>query len=134
MRSIPAGAASGAISDLVAMSPLDVGQLAWRGVPNCPGVYARELSNRTGATVALIRYAPSASTPGRPHPTAEHHIWVLSGVAVFGGRRLVGGSYVFIAPGVDHPITATATGCTLLQVYVPVEASATAPVTVPTAA
>ena len=134
MRSIPTGVASGAISDLVAMSPLDVGQLAWRGVPNCSGVYARELSHRTGATVALVRYAPLASTPGRPHPTAEHHIWVLSGVAVFGGRRLVSGSYVFIAAGVEHPITATATGCTLLQIHLPIGSSATPAVAVPTAA
>jgi quercetin dioxygenase-like cupin family protein len=107
-----------ATTGMVAMSPLDIGQLAWSDVPKCPGVCVRALGRHGGVVVALIRSAFAATTPGEPHPTADHHIWIVSGSASIGGRRLVAGSYIHVPPGVAHPITATGPrGCTLLQVH-----------------
>jgi quercetin dioxygenase-like cupin family protein len=104
---------------VVTMHPPDIVQRSWSVVPTCPGVHVRQLNHDGDVTVSLIRYAPTAQTPGWPHPAAVHHICVLSGVALVAGQRLVTGSYVFVPAGVAHPIVAVGTaGCTLLQIHI----------------
>jgi quercetin dioxygenase-like cupin family protein len=85
-------------------------------VVGCAGVRAKELVRSADATCAVLAFEAGAATPGSPHPEVQHHIWVVSGVAVIAGRQLRAGSYVFVPRGVPHPVAADASGCTLLQV------------------
>ncbi len=88
-------------------------------VTGCPGVQDKELWRFGDFVQALIRYAPAASTPGRPHLAAHHHIWVVSGAATIAGRRLVAGSYLHVPPDTPHEIVAGTDGCLLLQMHRP---------------
>jgi hypothetical protein len=110
----------GAVDSPLAMDPADIDQLPWRPVPGCPGVRAKDLWRSGHLHDALISYEPGATTPGKPHARAHHHIWVISGSASIAGRRIVAGSYAYVAPGVSHPITAAGgEGCLLLQMHRP---------------
>lgn len=105
---------------LTILGPADIGRRPWVAVPDCPGVRAKELWRFGDAIDALIDYAPGASTPGQPHLTAHHHIWVLSGEATVAGQRVVAGSYVYVPRGVAHRVAEVgAGGCTLLQLHRP---------------
>jgi quercetin dioxygenase-like cupin family protein len=100
------------------LDPRDINRISWDPVPGCPGVRAKELWRSPGAIGALLSYGPDASTPGHPHPHAQHHIWVLAGGVVVAGRRLVAGSYIDVPVGVAHPIrTVGRSGALLLQVH-----------------
>jgi ChrR Cupin-like domain len=110
---------------LLTLSPTEIDQLPWRPVPHCPGVVAKDLWRSGDLHDALISYEPGTETPGRPHPGAHHHIWVISGSASIAGRRIAAGSYVYVPPGTAHPITdAGSDGCLLLQMHRPVPADA----------
>jgi hypothetical protein len=103
---------------LAVLGPGDIDALPWQPVPGCRGVQAAELLRFGDDHDALISYQPGTGTPGRPHPAAYHHIWVVSGTASMAGRRLVPGSYVYVPPDTPHPITDVGPeGCTLLQVH-----------------
>jgi quercetin dioxygenase-like cupin family protein len=105
---------------LVILSPVEVDQLPWQPVPDCPGVRAKELWRGEDLVQALIVLEPGARIPGVPHLGAHHHIWVVSGEASIGGKRLGAGSYVYVPPGTAHPIVGLgAADCTLLQVHRP---------------
>jgi hypothetical protein len=100
------------------LGPDDVDRLAWRPVVGCPGVRAVEIWRSGGEVDALIAYDAGAATPGRPHPGADHHIWVVAGSASIAGRRVVAGSYVHVPPAFAHPIDEVGPGgCTLLQIH-----------------
>jgi hypothetical protein len=108
------------LDTLLSLSPADLDRLPWRPVVSCPGVRAKELWRLGDAVDALIAYEPGASTPGAPHLSAHHHIWVVSGAATIAGRRLTAGSYVYVPSGVTHPIGDVGDeGCTLLQMHRP---------------
>jgi hypothetical protein len=103
---------------LVTLDPAHITALAWQPVPGCAGVRAKELWRRGADVDALISYDHGGSTPGSPHPTADHHIWVVSGAATVAGRAVAAGSYVYVPPGVAHPVgDVAAGGCVLLQVH-----------------
>jgi hypothetical protein len=107
------------------LEPAEIEQLPWRPVPDCPGVAAKDLWRSGDLHDALISYQPGAATPGKPHPSAHHHIWVVSGAASIAGRRIIGGSYVHVPPGTAHPITDVGPeGCLLLQMHRPLPAGA----------
>jgi ChrR Cupin-like domain len=100
--------------------PAEIDWLPWAEVPGCPGVRVTELWRSGDVHDALIAYQPGASTPGPSHPSAQHHIWVISGSASIAGRRVVAGSYVYVPPDTAHPITEVGPeGCTLLQMHRP---------------
>jgi quercetin dioxygenase-like cupin family protein len=104
---------------LLTLSVADIDQLPWREVTGCPGVRAKELWHHGALVHALIAYAPGASTPGIPHPHADHYIWVVSGEAKVAGDRITAGSYLHVPPGVAHPIGDIGDGgCVLLQLHV----------------
>ncbi|MEV4709416.1 cupin domain-containing protein [Actinoplanes sp. NPDC049316] len=107
---------------LVTLDPAEIDQLPWWPVPDCAGVVAKDLWRAGDLHDALISYEPGSATPGRPHPTAHHHIWVVSGSASIAGRPVVAGSYLYVPPGTDHPIAAGAGGCLLLQMHRPLPA------------
>lgn len=101
------------------LSPDWIDHVPWQQVVGCPGVEEKELLRTDGGVTALIRLQPGSGTPGRPH-AAAHHIWVITGEAAIGGRRMSAGSYVHVAPGVVHPVTDVGpAGCLLLQVHQP---------------
>lgn len=103
---------------LLMLSPAVIDQIAWRDVQGCPGVKAKELWHHGALVHALIAYGPGASTPGAPHPYADHYIWVISGAATIAGERITAGSYVHVPPGVIHPIGDVGReGCVLLQLH-----------------
>jgi ChrR Cupin-like domain len=105
---------------LQTMRPADIDALPWRPVPGCPGVVAKDLWRSGDLHDALISYEPGAGTPGNPHAGAHHHIWVVSGSASIAGLRVVAGSYVYVPPGIAHPIADIgAEGCLLLQMHRP---------------
>jgi hypothetical protein len=112
-RETTVGAAS-----LMMIRPSDIDALPAQPVPGCPGVTIKELWRSGDLHDALIMYDSGAATPGNPHHGADHHIWVLSGSALIGGRPVEAGTYVHVPPGEDHPILATGpAGCVLLQVH-----------------
>ena len=97
-----------------------IDELPWEPVPRCPGVQEKTLWRFGDSVVALIRYQPHASTPGAPHLTAHHHIWVVSGAAVVAGRWLGSGSYVHVPPGGRHRVDNVGPHvCTILQIHRP---------------
>ena len=105
---------------LLTLTSADLDRLPWRDISGCPGVRAKELWHAGGSVDALINYTPGATTPGHPHPNADHHIWVTEGQAWIAGERLPTGSYVYVPPGTAHPIEADRyTGCVLLQIHRP---------------
>jgi mannose-6-phosphate isomerase-like protein (cupin superfamily) len=107
---------------VTALTPADIDEIPWQAVTDCPGVRARELWRAGDFVHALIVYEPGARTAGLPHLAACHHIWVISGAATIGGKQVDAGSYVYVPPGVAHPIVGRgAEGCTLLQVHRPHE-------------
>jgi hypothetical protein len=100
--------------------PAEIDRLPWADVPGCAGVRITELWRSGDVHDALIAYEPGASTPGPPHPGAEHHIWVIAGSASIAGQRVVAGSYVHVPPDTAHPIGEVGPeGCTLLQMHRP---------------
>jgi mannose-6-phosphate isomerase-like protein (cupin superfamily) len=104
--------------DLVVLRPADIEDLPWQEVAHQPGVRVKELSRAHGFVHAFIVVAPGAHTLGDPHPTAAHHIWVLSGHAAVAGHQVSEGSYVYVPPGVAHPIVGLGPeGCALLQAH-----------------
>jgi hypothetical protein len=99
------------------VDPTGIDQLAWKSVPGCPGVRAAVLHSWDHTYDALITYQPNAQTPGPPHTGVAHHIWVVAGSASIARRRVVAGSYVFVAAGTPHPVTDVGPeGCTFLQI------------------
>jgi hypothetical protein len=109
-----------AVPDRVSsLDPAEIDQLPLSPVAKIAGVCVRELWRRGDFVDALIVYDPGSATPGLPHFGAHHHIWVVSGEATIAGRRLAAGSYVYVPPGVAHPIRAAEQGCTLLQTHRP---------------
>ena len=115
----------GELDTMLILNPGDVDKLAWRPVPGCPGVSAKDLWRSGDLHDALISYEPGGGTPGRPHPGANHHIWVISGSASIAGRPVVAGSYVYVPPDTAHPITDIGEqGCLLLQMHRPLSAGA----------
>ncbi|MEU8233339.1 cupin domain-containing protein [Actinoplanes sp. NPDC048967] len=107
----------GGPTPLMTLDPMEIDQLPWWPVPECPGVIAKELWAAGDRHDALISYGAGCVTPGRSHPGAEHHIWVVSGSASIAGRHVVAGSYLHVPPGTAHPITAGPGGCLLLQMH-----------------
>jgi len=100
------------------LCPAEIDRLPWKEVPGCAGVRVTELWRAGDVHDALIAYEPGASTPGPPHPSAEHHIWVIAGSASIAGQRFVAGSYVYVPPDTVHRIADVgAEGCTLLQMH-----------------
>jgi quercetin dioxygenase-like cupin family protein len=96
----------------------EVNAIPLQAVTDCPGVRVRELWEAGDFVQALLFLEPGARTPGPPHPGACHHIWVVSGEASVAGKLLRAGSYVYVPPGVAHPIVAHGPqGCALLQVH-----------------
>jgi hypothetical protein len=105
---------------LLRLDGADIDRLPWQDVRGCPGVKAKELWRSGRSVDALISYAPGATTPGHPHPDADHHIWVTKGQAWIAGQRMMTGSYISVPPGIAHPIEADrSTGCALLQIHRP---------------
>jgi quercetin dioxygenase-like cupin family protein len=100
-----------------ALDPIDVEFLPWRLVLGRPGVRTKELWRSAEAVCALVQCEPGSSTAGPPHPFADHHIWVIEGLAILTGRRLAVGSYVHVPPDTPHPVMGGEHGCTLLQVH-----------------
>ena len=109
------------------LGPGEIDRLPLSPVAKVAGVRVRELWRRGDFVDALIVYAAGAATPGQPHIAAHHHIWVVSGEATIAGRRLAAGSYVYVPPGVAHPISAAEAGCALLQMHRPYTVGADAP-------
>ncbi len=108
------------VDSLVTLTPDDIDGITWQPVTGCPGVRAKELWRRDDFVDAMIAYEPGAATPGVPHLAAHHHVWVISGAATVAGRHVVAGSYVYVPPGVAHPIREVGgEGCTLLQMHRP---------------
>lgn len=115
----------GAMDALLAISPTEIDAMPWRPVPECPGVAAKDLWWSGDMHDALISYEPGATTPGKPHSRAHHHIWVVSGYASIAGRSVGGGSYVYVPPDTAHPIADVGPeGCLLLQMHRPLPADA----------
>jgi ChrR Cupin-like domain len=117
MESTMARPGAGTTGGMQWRTDADIDALPWRPVATCPGVQAKELWRDGDAVDSLIGYEPDAATPGAAHPGAHHHIWVVSGTATIAGRLVTGGSYVYVPPGVAHPIRAGDHGCTLLQMH-----------------
>jgi hypothetical protein len=99
------------------LDPIDIEFRPWRAEPGRPGVRTKQLWRSPEAVCALVSCEPGASTAGPPHPFADHHIWVIEGLAMVAGRRLAVGSYVHVPPDTAHPVVGGETGCTLLQVH-----------------
>jgi glyoxylate utilization-related uncharacterized protein len=98
----------------------EVERLPWVPIPACPGVDEKTLWQFGDFVVALVRYAPGSSTPGRGHLVAHHHIWVVSGSCSLAGRRLDAGSYVHVPPDAEHSVGEVGPeGCTLMQMHRP---------------
>jgi hypothetical protein len=107
-------------SGLLHLTTADLDRLPWQDIVGCPGVQAKELWRAGDSVDALISYAPGATTPGRPHPTADHHIWVTEGQAWIAGHLMTSGSYTYVPPDTPHSIEANVyTGCVLLQIHRP---------------
>jgi hypothetical protein len=111
--------AGDALSSLLSLDVADIAALRWEAVDLCPGVQQKVLWRLGDFVQALLRYAPSASTPGIAHLAAHHHIWVVSGTVTIAGRLLGAGSYMHVPPEVAHPATSGPDGCTILQMHRP---------------
>jgi quercetin dioxygenase-like cupin family protein len=94
------------VDAVTALDAAEISHLRWQPVGGCPGVRGKELWRTSHAACAVIAYEVGAVTPGHPHPDAEHHLWVISGVASVAGRNLPAGSYAHVPPAVAHPIAA----------------------------
>ena len=104
-------------AEVTMLSAADIDRLPWQPVPDCPGVYAKELWRSVDCVHTLILYEPGAQTPGLPHPHAHQHMWMVAGEATVTGRRLGAGSYLNVPARMPHPINdAGPLGCLLLQV------------------
>lgn len=109
-----------ALECLYSIDAQQIDELPWTPVPACHGVHEKTLWRFGDFVVALIRYQPSASTPGAPHLAAHHHIWVVSGSAVLVGRGLPAGSYIHVPPGAEHALENVGPeACTILQMHRP---------------
>ena len=109
-----------ALSTMSVLPADEVERLPWVPVPACPGVDEKTLWKVGDFVVALLRYSPGSSTPGRGHQAAHHHIWVVSGSCLLAGRRLEAGSYVHVPPGAEHSVGEVGPdGCTLMQMHRP---------------
>jgi mannose-6-phosphate isomerase-like protein (cupin superfamily) len=105
---------------LLRLGGTDLDSLPWQDVRGCPGVKAKELWQSSGGVDALISYGPGATTPGHPHLSADHHIWIIEGQAEIAGQAMSSGSYVYVPPGAAHPIEVGGqAGCVLLQIHRP---------------
>lgn len=119
-----------ALGTLFSVDAAAIDGMSWEPVTGCPGVSDKILWRLGDFVEALVRYAPGATSPGRPHLAAHHHFWVVSGAATVAGRRLDAGSYMHVPPGVEHAVTEVGPeGFTVLQMHrphAPVEAEALA--------
>ena len=111
-RATPARAAA-----LTALDPIDIEFLQWVPVSGCRGVRTKQLWRSADAVCAIVECDPGASMPGLPHFLSGHHIWVIQGQAIVGGRHLGAGSYAHVPPETAHPFTAGEQGCTMVQVH-----------------
>jgi len=109
-----------ALTTLALLPADEVQRLPWVPVPACPGVDEKTLWQFGDFVVALVRYSPGSSSPGRGHLVAHHHIWVVSGSCTMAGRRLEAGSYGHVPPGVEHGVREVGPeGCVILQIHRP---------------
>ena len=109
-----------ALSALHSLNAADIEAMSWEPVPGCPGVTDKVLWRFEDFVQALIRYEPGATSPGRPHFAAHHHLWVVSGSARVAGRPLGAGSYMHVPPRTLHPVTDVGSdGFTVLQMHRP---------------
>jgi mannose-6-phosphate isomerase-like protein (cupin superfamily) len=109
-----------ALDTLYSVDPQEIVKLPWEPVDGCAGVYQKILWRLGDYVEALVLYEPGASTVGKPHLAAHHHIWIVSGAATIGGRRLVENSYMHVPPGAWHGVTDVGPqGCTMLQMHRP---------------
>ena len=109
-----------AVEALLVLPADEIEATRWEPVPGCPGVIEKTLWRFGAFTQALVHYDSGASSPGRPHLAAHHHIWVVSGTAEIAGRTLGAGSYLHVPPQVTHPIKGVGPdGCTVLQMHRP---------------
>src|SRR5690348_1057267 len=100
------------------LAAADIELMDWQPVPGHPGVWHKTLRHSGTGGAALIRFDPGASTPGHPHPDAEHHIWVLYGEATVAGRAVLTGGYAYVPAGELHPIRNTGpTALQLVQIH-----------------
>ena len=112
--------ARASLEQLVALNAMEIDGLPWEPVPDCPGVYEKELWRLGDFVQALIRYNTGATTMGKPLLAGHEHIWVVSGAATIAGRRMLAGSYLHVPPGQRHPVEDVGPeGCTLLQMHRP---------------
>ena len=109
-----------ALTTLAVLPAQEIERLPWTPVPACPGVSEKTLWQFGDFVHALVRYLPGASSPGRPHLAAHHHLWVVSGSCTLARRRLGPGSYVHVPPGAEHGVRDVGEdGCVLLQLHRP---------------
>lgn len=108
-----------ALASLRVLDAAQIEAMPWEPVEHCPGVSMKVLWRFDDYVNALLRAEPGAAVAGRPHLAAHHHVWVVSGEASIGDRRLTAGSYLHVPPGVAHQLEAGPAGCVLLQVHRP---------------
>lgn len=109
-----------ALSALHSLDATEIDAMEWEPVPDCPGVTDKVLWRFDDFVQALIRYEPGATSPGRPHYAAHHHLWVVSGSASVAGRLLTAGSYMHVPPRTLHPVTDVGPdGFVVLQMHRP---------------
>lgn len=109
-----------ALGSLLVLDAAQIEAMPWEPVEHCPGVSMKVLWRFDDYVNSLLRAEPGAAIAGRPHLAAHHHVWLVSGEATIGGRRLTAGSYLHIPPGVVHELQAAGPdGCVLLQLHRP---------------
>jgi anti-sigma factor ChrR (cupin superfamily) len=108
------------LSDLFSRNA-DFNRFTWR--PFREGVEISSIYNQpSGASAALLRYAPGASVPRHRHPAPEH-IFILRGSQADERGVYCAGTMVVNMPNSQHAITSEE-GCIVLAIWVaPVEFS-----------
>ena len=98
----------------------EVGKRPWEPFGENDNVRYRSfwLDTGTGSYAGLLRLAPGATVASHTHHCAVHHVWVVEGECMMGGRSLGRGSYAFVPANADHGIElAGLEGCTLFYLY-----------------
>ena len=83
-----------------------------------PGVTYQLLWKEGKSVAGIMHIAPKGAVTTHTHRHSQHHMWVIAGTAVAGGRPIGPGSYIHVPAGtvhgIDHP---GPEGCSVLYLY-----------------
>jgi hypothetical protein len=95
-----------------------IDEMAWEPFGAAHDVHEKTLWRDRGSTAGLLWLEAGASIDIHTHRIATHHLWMVHGSCMSGGRELHARSYVAVPPGVPHGISSAGPdGCVLFYLF-----------------